>query len=588
MQPLSDHCHKALLSVGGATILGRIMDSLEHVGINRVTVVTGYRADDIEDFLRTGYPDIDLRLVHNSRFRETNNIVSLSMAFDAMDFDADVVLVECDLLFDPTLMTRLVDHPGLNVALVDRYRTGMDGTVVELSDGFVTDVYPNDVQDANFSYVNKFKTLNIYRFDQNFCRNAFAPLLHTYANNIDSSCYYEIVLGMLTNIRAHRVSAEVVASERWAEVDDPNDLAVASFKFEPSRRSAILDRSFGGHWNFDLMDFSFMRNAHFPTGAMLASMHHAFPELIASYGSAQPILNEKLGYFLRSDPGCLVVLHGASQIFPILASKFSSRSITIPTATFGEYSRLFVNAVTYPDSPGVDWSELERNAANFEIVVVVNPNTSTGTTLESRAIHALAKRTPDTLFWVDESFLAFSDQPSLVTLLNEDPLSNVLVLVSLSKSLGVPGLRLGYAFSCDRSLIAGINEELPVWNLSAPSEFLLELLLKFGPAYETSLERTVSDREAFRTLLESLPFVVSVPTSGGNFLLVELKGTDPTFSAQIRNWLLVNHNIEIKDVSSKFSDRRARLRVAVRSSDDNELLVETLKGLPEDLYPFAD
>ena len=234
MRPLSDRSHKALLSTGGTTVLGRIMDGLEHIGVRTVTVVTGYRDDDVETFLRAGYPGVDLRLVHNPRFRDTNNIVSLSLAFDSMTFDTDVVLIECDLLFDKTLLTSLVGRPGQNVALVDRFRTGMDGTVVAIRDGFVTDVYPTDTQDADFSYSEKFKTLNIYRFDREFCMKVLRPLLHTYANIIDSSCYYELVLGMLANVAAHRIRAEVVSGERWAEVDDPNDLDSAEFVFNLS------------------------------------------------------------------------------------------------------------------------------------------------------------------------------------------------------------------------------------------------------------------------------------------------------------------------------------------------------------------
>jgi histidinol-phosphate/aromatic aminotransferase/cobyric acid decarboxylase-like protein/choline kinase len=581
MRPLSDHSHKALLSISGATILGRIMDSLADIGVERVTVVTGYRADDIEAFLRTGYPDVDLQIVNNPKFRETNNIVSLSLALESLTFDADVLLIECDLLFDKTLLARLLRRSGQNVALVDQFRTGMDGTVVAIRDGCVADVYPTDTQGADFSYAEKYKTLNIYRFDRVFCAKILRPILHTYSNVIDPSCYYELVLGMLTNLPAHRIHAEIVTGERWAEVDDPNDLAVASFQFDADRRSEVLNSAFGGHWNYDILDFSFMRNAYFPTGAMLAALRQALPELVASYGSAQPILNEKLGYFLRCDPGRLQVLHGASQVFPILGRTFAGSTITIPSATFGEYPRHFPDAVSYPDAPGVDWHALERSAPDFDIVVLVNPNTSTGTTLKTEDIYALARSAPDTLFWVDESFLAFSQQPSLVDMLQDDPLDNVLVLVSLSKCLGAPGLRLGYAYSCRESLIEAIGAELPVWNLSSPAEFLLELLLKFGPAYENSIEMSVRDRESMRDALLSLDVVSDIPPSGGNFLLVQLRGAEAALAADARSWLLETQNIEVKDVSARFPDRVPRLRVAVRRADENELLVAALKAFPQ-------
>lgn len=583
MQPLSDNCHKALLSVGGTTILGRIMDNLRLAGITDVTVVTGYRADDIEMFLRSEYPEVNLRLVHNRDFRTTNNIVSLSMAFDHMVFDKDVVLVECDLLFDASLLFRLLSNPGKNVALLDRYRTGMDGTVVEIRDGFVTDVYPGDMQDENFLYVEKYKTLNIYRFDRDFCQNVFRPLLHTYANDIDDSCYYEIVLGMLTNIRAHRISAEVVEGERWAEVDDPNDLAVASFQFEPTRRSAILDEAFGGHWNFDMIDFSFMRNAYFPTSSMLATMRHALPELIADYGSSQSMLNEKLGYFLKCDQRRLQVLHGASQIFPIMGRTYAGKTVAIPSASFGEYSRWFKDASIYRDGPGIDWSQICAMADQFDLLVLVNPNTSTGTTLSSTSIYELARNTPGTLFWVDESFLAFSDEPSLIRRLEEQPLDNVVVLASLSKSLGVPGLRLGYVYSCDVATIEALAREIPVWNLSSPAEYLLELMLKFGPAYDASLKRTQLDRTALREALVKMSCVRSVPPSGGNFLLVELDSGDPDFAATLRERLLQDHNIEVKNVTAKFDDNVPRLRVAVRTESENARLLQALSAVTDTL-----
>ena len=578
MQPLSDHCHKALLTIGGDTILGRIMENLSHVHVNHVTVVTGYRAQDIEDFLRANYPLVTFRFLLNSRYRETNNIVSLSLAFENMDFDRDVILVECDLLFDQSLMVKLLDHPGRNVALVDRYRTGMDGTVVEIRDGWIDDVYPGAEQGADFTYENKFKTLNIYRFDKDFCRTTFGPLLHTYSNSIDSSSYYEVVLGMLINIRKHRIGAAIVTGERWAEVDDPNDFAVAEFQFNPSRRSAILDGAFGGHWNFDMIDFSFMRNEYFPSGQMLAAMRFSLPELIAGYGSAQHVLNEKLGYFLKCDRAHLQVLHGASQVFPILAQLFADRSMAIPTATFGEYARLFPGARTYLDAPGLDWSEVERCAVQCDLVVFVNPNTSTGTTVATRDIYALAKDTPETVFLVDESFLAFSDEPSMLHMLEAEPLDNVLVIVSLSKSLGAPGLRLGYVYSRNLALLADVGRHLPIWNLSSPAEYLLELLLKFTPAYEKSLKDTRDDRDTLRAMLLAIPLVDSVPPSGGNFLLVNLHGDDAHLAKSVRNYLLEQFNMEVKDVTAKFADDRPRLRIAIRSAPDNARLVGALES----------
>ena len=581
MQPLTVGGHKALLPVAGMTILGRIVDGLECMDLRRATIVTGWKAEDVERFLVERAPSFEVNFVNNPQYAETNNIVSLALALDSIELDTDVALIECDLLFDPSLLRRLSDAQWPNVALVDRYRTGMDGTVVSIRNGFIDGVYPTESQDVAFNYEDKFKTLNIYRLHRDFCRDTLAPLVRTYAKEVDSSSYYELVLGMLSNLPAHRIAADVVQGERWFEVDDPNDIVAAEFGFEPSRRGEILRHAFGGHWNFDLLDFSLMRNAHFPTASMLASIRHALPDLIGSYGSSQAVLNQKLGYFLNCGRERVQVLHGASQAFPILQDLFVGANALTPSPTFGEYARAFPDASHYLDAPGVDMTALEDAAEASDVCVIVNPNTTTGTLLGTEAVYAMATRLEATTFIVDESFLAFSGEPSMVDLLERKPLANVVVLTSLSKTLGAPGLRLGYVYSCDPMITEKIGSALPVWNLSAPAEYLLELMLKFGPAYRRSLALTAADREAFSSELSKLSVVSRVYPSGGDFLLVELHG-DIDRARDLRERLVRDYLIEIKDVSERFADLRPRVRLAVRLATENARLTDAVARVTDD------
>ena len=576
MQPLSAGCHKALLPIAGTTILGRIVDSLLAVGVSDIVIVTGYRADDVRSFLQDRYPHVAFSFVHNARYADTNNIVSLSLALDRMKYDLDVLLIECDLLFDTDLLRRLVRAPGGNVALVDRFRSGMDGTVVAVEDGVITHVYPPHLQGSDFTYGDKFKTLNIYRFDREFCRSTLQPLLSCYANFIDGNCYYELVLGMLVNMQRQRIGAEVVDGSYWAEVDDPNDLAVARYHFEPDARASVLDRACGGHWNFDLLDFAFMRNAYFPTDAMMAAFRQALPALLRSYGSAQVVLNEKLSYFLRCAPDRLQVLHGASQVFPWLSELLGEGPVLVPSPTFGEYARAFPGACTYIDAPGFDLDRLERDAPQSGVVVFVNPNNPTGTTIPTDWMHRFAASHPRLRIFVDESFIDFSGERPLIERLESDPLQNVVVLTSLSKTLGVPGLRLGYVYSADRAWLDAVGRRMPVWNLSAPAEFLIELLLKFRTELAASVTQTVADRTRLAEALAGLPLVDRVFPSGGNFLLARLNGSDASLAGLVRRELLARASIDVKDVAAKFADGRSYLRVAIRLPHENARLVDSL------------
>ena len=458
MEPLSSTCHKALVEIGGSTILGRALDGLIKAGVAPITIVTGYRSDDITSFVSTQYPGIPVRYVHNERYEVTNNIVSLALALENLEYDEDVVLIECDLLFEPHLITDLGRHPGKNVALVDHYRTGMDGTVVSIENGYVSQVFPTASQDRDFRFGDKFKTINIYRFDRTYCQGTLRPMLSAYANNVDSNCYYEIVLGMLANVPAHRISALVVRDTDWVEVDDPNDLNVARFAFEPKDRAALLDHSFGGHWSYDVLDFSLPRNAYFPPVPMLTALSHGLPDVITGYGSRQEILDEKAALFIGCEPDRVRLLNGASQAYPILGQLYRDRAVAIPTPTFGEYARCFPHATTYTDSLAADPEQFGRYAQEVDLMVVVNPNNPSGVTVATRSLYDVAARTPDTTFLVDESFLVFSGQPSLIRLLEAEPLEQRRDPDQPRQVAGGPWPPLGLSLHVQRGIASSVRE----------------------------------------------------------------------------------------------------------------------------------
>lgn len=574
MLPLTSTCHKGLLPIGDTTPLDRIVDELDSIGAATITVVTGHRADEVEQHLRTGHPGAPLRFIFNARYASTNNIVSLALALAQVEAGAEVILVECDLLLAPGTLERLCAGPSRNIALVDRYRTGMDGTVVTIENGLLTAIHPPEAQREDFTYAGTFKTLNVYRFTAELAHGVLAPL--TSAGD-DEDAYYEAMLARVPNLAALEIEAAAVDAASWTEIDDPVDLAAARFAFAPQDRGQILDRARGGHWSFALLDFSFMVNVRFPTPAMLAAMRHALGDIVGSYGSSAPVVNEKLSWLLGCDPSRLVALAGASQALPVLRAIWQGASVTIPAPAFGEYVRMFPGATTYADAPGVDRTKLEQAADHHDVVVIVNPNNPTGTTLPAAEVHALAARHPRTRFLVDESFSGFTGDRALRDVLEEHPLGNVLVLASLGKILGASGLRIGYLYGHDQTLLSRIAGELPIWNLSSQAEHLLELTLKAKPALRASLEQTIADRTALAEALSRLDGVAQVHPSGGNFLLVDLNAPDARAAAALRERLLIEEAIAIKDVSLRFPDRVPRIRLGVRLPEDNARLVAALE-----------
>jgi histidinol-phosphate/aromatic aminotransferase/cobyric acid decarboxylase-like protein/choline kinase len=577
MRPLTNNTHKTLLKVDGREILFRIVDGLVENNVRDLVIVTGHQAKELQMALLKEYPKLNFQFIHNEVYETTNNIYSMALAFEHMTIDQDILLIESDLVCEAAVFKRIVETPYETAALVDRYRTGMDGTVVSIKEGRVNNVFLPHNQDENFNFKDKYKTLNIYKFSKEFCNKTFKNLLMYYAKTIDDNCYYELILGILIYLQKEEVHAEVIQDEKWAEVDDPNDLKNTEFLFSKDKKLEILGESFGGYWTYDMMDFCFIRNMHFPTSSILSEIKNNSPALMHNYGSKQTVLDRKLSYFSEYDEKNLLLLNGASQSYPILKNLLKGKKALVPAPTFGEYDHLFTAKESYQDLGNVDLGEVDRKAQDCDILLFVNPNNPTGTVVQTSVILEMAQKYPRKQIIVDESFIEFSQEKSIIPFCEQKNLQNVLVIKSLSKSLGVPGIRLGYVHTCNTEFLQQIRSQIPIWNINSFAEFYVEIMLKHKNSLAKSYQRTIKDREAFADSLKSLSAVKKVYPSGANFLLVELK---PGLSADsLSRRLIKDEKIYVKDISSKFKAVGATsdfLRLAVRTPEDNKFLVDAM------------
>ncbi|HEY9705178.1 MAG TPA: aminotransferase class I/II-fold pyridoxal phosphate-dependent enzyme, partial [Allocoleopsis sp.] len=446
---------------------------------------------------------------------------------------------------------------------------------------------PPHLQGADFNFQDKYKTLNIYKFSQDFCHNTFKKILTYYAQVINDNCYYELILGIIIYMQGGEIFAEILAGEKWAEIDDPNDLKIAKFIFDKSAQKEILDNSFGGYWNYDILDYCFIRNMYFPPNAILSELKNNLSKLIHNYGSKQTILNQKLATYLLCDENRAIALNGLSQIYPILEQYLEGKKVLIPEPSFGEYSRIFPNKLTYSDKIGFNTEEIQEKIPHCQVIVIVNPNNPTGSLLPTQWIYDLAVKYSEILVIVDESFIDFSQEQSILHLLEITPLNNVILLTSLSKSLGVPGIRLGYSYSANSQFNHYVRGKIPIWNLNSLAEYYLEIILKFRDNIKLSFQKTKEDRDKFTEELQKLPIVDRIYPSSGNFLLVRLN-CDFNVKNHIIERLLSEHGIYIKDVSDRFQGEKGYFRLAVRNGQDNQKFVQCFHQVVTEVTDFAN
>ena len=217
-----------------------------------------------------------------------------------------------------------------------------------------------------------------------------------------------------------------------------------------------------------------------------------------------------------------------------------------------------------------------------ETLLLINPDNPSGNYIPYKDVLRLASwcRSENIRLVVDESFVDFSTEFPQNTLLRNDILEqfpDMIVVKSISKSYGVPGLRLGIMASADKELISFVKKDVSIWNLNSFAEFFMQIYTKYEGDYRKAALKFQKEREVFKEELMSVPFL-RVCDSEANYFLCEV--LPPYGSDGLAVRLLNEHNILIKDCSTKkVFDGRSYIRIAIRNREDNRRLVEALKTL---------
>lgn len=182
---------------------------------------------------------------------------------------------------------------------------------------------------------------------------------------------------------------------------------------------------------------------------------------------------------------------------------------------------------------------------------------------------------------VDESFLDFACDGEQITLLDNRTLANnphLVIVKSISKSYGVPGLRLGMIACSDADLVNNVRKDVAIWNINSFAEFYLQIYGKYEKDYKKACQAFMSEREHFFQSLQAVDYLRVIP-SAANYFLCEVTGCLSSHELTDR---LLEHDILIKDCGAKQAFQgRNYVRIAVKGRADNERLMEALKRIIE-------
>ena len=574
---------KAMVKVNQRTLIERCLDSAVLHAIDRIILIVGYEKDKLKNFLGDSYNGVDIVYIANDAYATTNNIYSIFLAREYLIED-DTVLIESDLIFEPKILQMVLQNEFENLAVVDKHKAWMDGTVVKINDDFsISNFIPKS--DFDYNKVHEYyKTVNIYKFSKSFLTSVYVPFLEAYAKAMGNNEYYEQVLKVIVNLDTRALKALPLDGEVWYEIDDAQDLDNANILFsEPNDRYGILSQRYGGYWRFDgLKDFCYLVNPFFPPESLNNELKFSLNKLMQSYPSGEKV-QTMLGANLFSVPESQIVVgNGAAELIERLTSSLSGR-FGLYGPTFEEYTARFNDIeLRVPKADGFRYGkdDVVALAEHNDGVILINPDNPSGNFLPYidvisivEHLHAIGK-----YLILDESFLDFAEDGFDSSLLNAVDLErypNLIVIKSIGKSYGVGGLRLGVLASSNVGIINQIKAGLPIWNINSVAEFYLQIIGKYKAQYQKSCAKLIEVRSELMSNLQKIPYLEPYE-SQANYIFCQVLGKN---ACQLATDLCNKFSILIKDCSGKANIEGQYIRIAVRDSQDNEALVNGLKSL---------
>ena len=580
---------KCMVEVNGVKLIDRVFKQLATLPISRVVMVIGYEGEKLRNYLGDEKEGLRIDYVENSVYNKTNNIYSLWLAKQQLQED-DTLLIESDLIFDDQMLPLICNHPEPNLALVAKYEPWMDGTMVLIDDD--RNII-NFVSKAAFDYsqIDKyFKTVNVYKFSRDFSRQKYVPFLEAYTKSVGNNEYYENVLRIISFLNSHDLKALPIQGLKWYEIDDKQDLDIAEALFsDPETLLRKYYTRYGGFWRFpQMLDFCYLVNPYFRRSRIIDELEANFRTLLGEYPSGMKVNTLLASKCWGVKEDYIIPGNGAAELIKALMENLGG-TLGVVRPTFEEYPNRIEQerVVAYvPDNRDFRYSA-DDLIAHFGThpgvnLLLINPDNPSGNFIPRADLCRLAEwcEQRGTRLIVDESFVDFSEQWDQSSLLSNSWLEtypHLAVMKSISKSYGVPGLRLGILASADRALIARMKQQVSIWNINSFAEFFMQIFSKYEKDYQKACVKFIEVRADFMEQLQQISCLHVMPTQA-NFVLCEVL---PPYTANgIALTLLKDHNILVSACSAKKGIAPNRyIRMAVRSRSDNNRLIQALKQL---------
>lgn len=284
-------------------------------------------------------------------------------------------------------------------------------------------------------------------------------------------------------------------------------------------------------------------------------------------------------------PANIAVANGSTEIIYHLPAMLPGKRALIVAPCFNEYVRALAQQnwevrhfILTPESNfSIDLEALKHTLAEgYDALYLCNPGNPNGTLYTLRTIEQVFSLciASGTFLVLDEAFMDFCEDSSAKRDIVKG--DNGIVLRSMTKFFGIPGLRLGYALS-STPMAERLDAMGGPWSVNTLALAAGVAALRDTEHNQQTVEYIIQERSRFSEQLSELEQLRVYP-SRANFLLAEITGDMP--ARELRERLMQQHLL-IRDCANFVGLTPQFFRVAVRTREENDRLVGALKGILE-------
>jgi histidinol-phosphate/aromatic aminotransferase/cobyric acid decarboxylase-like protein/choline kinase len=579
LKPLTNEVPKCLTEVNGKPILINMLENLEKVGVEETILVIGHLGEKIMNQIGNSFGKMKISYVRNDIYDKTSTSYSLWLALKNLAIENYLLVLEGDVFFEQKLLKDFLNYGALNSTIVQKYNPDLDGSFVDIRQGKVIDWIHKSRREQGFKIEDKFKTVNIHRFNKDFLENFLKPNLQKSINQTNGTDPIEYVMQDIVKEKKAEIYSFEANDLKWFEIDDLNELKIAEDIFKGNPSLEEIESFHGGFWRYNFLDFHYLVNLHFPTKEIYEKISKKLPELIECYPSTQRIIAELFSkwkdkpYFNKEN---LIITNGSSEAIKIFNQIMNK--VTVPIPTFNEYvelpeEKLNLFLLDKENKFKINIDELiqEIKNSNSDFVIINNPNNPTGNITPREDIIKLLETRVNVI--IDEAFIDFSIEDSVEDLIEK--YENLIIIKTVTKTTGLAGLRLGYVLTKNKEIKEKFKKLLPIWNVNSIAEYFIEIFPQYKKEYWESIEKTKQERQELFNKLQNISFLEPYET-GSNFIFCKTK----TSSRKIAEFLYKNHNIILRNrLNQKILKSDNYIRIAIRTKEDNKKLIFALNEL---------